>query len=222
MEIDDSNKETFLGITKNKGDSWLYLCKGHELLPNQGHVLALGADYHPRYNFPQNYSDGPHLEEKLKEAKDNDAIIVPPHPLPNLTNLEKFYLKYIAKDPSGKNLGLNEEEIRKSRDYFDAIEIKSSVIDNNQTERIEKLSKELELPPVYTSDGNMAETFTHYSTFDWIDFSSPKKIRESFRKAFNNDGNSYSNKSNNQNKPFSKLSLLPHALMPLIVPRNCY
>ena len=171
--------------------------------------------------FPNNYSQGPNLEDQLKEAKDNDAIIIPAHPLPNLNFLEKFYLKHVAKDPSGENLGLNEREIAKFTTYFDAIESKSLVIDSDQTERIKKLSDMLEIPTINTSDGNISETFSHYSIFDWVDFSTPEKMRKSFRSALSNKENYHKNVSN-QNSSHSKLSLLPHVLMPLIVPRDCY
>lgn len=186
-EINDEHKDTFLGITKDKGRSWLYLVRGKEYFCEEGHVIAAGTPT----SLPTEdawYKHGPKLEDVLRFERDNDSIIIPSHPLPKLGLGVKAILLAIG-EPSGTNLGLNETTIRKYAGYFDALEAYSLSMDAEQTNRVEKLAQEIGLPTVSNTDSDLRTSFKVHNTFDWVDLTNPQTLRDSIRAGLRNQGN---------------------------------
>ncbi len=221
-ELDDCNKSSFIGIKKQESNFWTYLCNGWELLTDEGHILSLGSDYVPKYQFPENNFKGPKLESKLEEAKDNDSLIIPAHPLITFNGLSGFYLSRVIKDPSGFSLGLNRENLIKFRDYFDALESQSLIISSKNHQEINDLAEKLDLPVISSSDGNIDEVFSYSNILDWIDFSSPENMRSSIRDGLSNKGNKIHLFKKNSPNHILTPSNIKHAFMPLIIPRDCY
>jgi len=187
FELYTEHKSSFIGITDKERKKWFYIVRGVEMLTDNGHVISAGTSQAYRFETPKDcYYPGPSLEAKLKQAKDNDAIIIPPHPLSNLSFFEKFILKSIVRDPSGPTPGLSEKNLREYADYWDAIEVFSSSMSEEQSERAEKIAEGLNIPTVANSDGPFFLSFHSYNLFEQIDFSNPEKMRESIRQGLTN------------------------------------
>lgn len=188
-EVHDDNKDTVVGFTKDEGKSWLYLVRGKEYLCREGHLLAIGT---PRSLPTQKswYRHGPKLEDVLKFEKDQDAVLIPSHPLSKFGLGVKTILIAIG-EPSGTNLGLKEETIRKYTRYFDALEAYSLSMDSEQTAKVEKLSMELGLPTVSNTDADLKSSFLAYNTFEFVDLTNPQGFRNSIRAGLNRQGNKH-------------------------------
>ncbi len=187
--VHDDYKDTFTGFTKNGGRSWLYLVRGKEYFCREGHVLAVGTPT----SLPAErswYRHGPKLEDVLKFEKDQDAILIPSHPLSKFGFGVKAILLAIG-EPSGTNLGLQENTIRKYADYFDALEDYSLSMDSKQTKRVQELARELKLSTVSNTDADLRSSFSTYNTFDLVDLTNPQKFRDSIRAGLKGEGNKH-------------------------------
>ncbi len=189
FSLDDNYLDTFLGLTKNKGKSWLYIVRGIEYLCNEGHVIAAATDtkIRPKETY---YSNGPSVKEIIKKEK-NKSILIPAHPLFNGNLLTNLTLKYIH-EPSGINLGIQEDKLRKYSSYWDALEANSSSMTFKQTKEVEKIAEELGLPTISDSDGDLEMALGSCNLFSFVDFSNPEKLRKSLIDGLNKrNGNNY-------------------------------
>lgn len=187
--VQDDYRDTFVGFTKDDGKSWLYLVRGREYFCREGHLLAVGT----QTSLPAEkswYRHGPKLEDVLKFEKDQDAVLIPSHPLSRFGLGVKAILLAIG-EPSGTNLGLQEDTIRKYTDYFDALEAYSLSMDSGQTKRVEALSRELKLPTVSNTDADLKSSFLAYNSFDFVDLTNPQNFRDSIRAGFRKEGNKH-------------------------------
>jgi len=179
-ELNTDHLETFLGITKNQGNSWLYLIRGTEAPTLDGHLIA--AAIPKTLHFEEHhtkYRGGPSFREKLKEATEEDALVIIPHPLSTEGRLTKAILLAV-EDPSN-HLGLQEETIRTYAQHIDALEEYSLSMSKDQRQKVKTLAKELNLPLVANSDLPINAGFASYNMFPEIDFTSPESLRGSIR-----------------------------------------
>ena len=181
-DVDDSHVDTFLGITKDAGKSWLYLVRGIEYMCREGHVLAVAT------NTPMNpeeswYTHGPNLKDIVEKEHSKGTILIPSHPLSQFGFGAKAILKAI-KEPSGTNLGIQAQDLEKYAEFWDALEYYSLSMDVEQSNRVRNISYDLKLPFVCNSDGTLDTAFVFKNIFKEIDFSSPENLRAGIRKGF--------------------------------------
>ncbi|MEK6881984.1 MAG: hypothetical protein AABY22_20365 [Nanoarchaeota archaeon] len=193
--VDSSHSDTFIGISKN-GKNWLYIVRGIEIMTDQGHFLAAGiSDQFLFKPIHTKYKGGPNLRRALTWAKEKDALIIASHPLSEYHKWKSPIvsgLLYIVGDPSGMHLGLDELNIRKYADFFDALEKHSLSMSLKQRLKVEALAQELHIPTVVNTDGTLDLALTSYNFFREIDFSSRERLRQSVREGLKHERGNYS------------------------------
>lgn len=189
IEAHDDHRDTFVGLTRNKGKSWLYVIRGREYLCREGHLIA-AATPTSMPTQPEWYKHGPKLEDVIAFEKERDAILIPSHPLSKFGLAGKLVLRAI-REPSGTNLGLGENAIRKHAKDFDALEAYSLSMSPKQTEAVDALATELGLPTVSNTDKDIRANFEFFNLFDWLDFTNPEALRQSIRAGLKRQGNNY-------------------------------
>lgn len=151
----------------------IYVVKGQEVFTQGGHILALGLNYGVRLK------DYRTLKDSLKEARDQDAVIILDHPC--------FLDGVIAKNPYDYRKYFQE-------DWIDGIEVHNGEAwlpimgyypANKKAQRIHReLCNEFDIGAISTSDGHsIREIATSSSEIEQPDFSSPERLRESLRKS---------------------------------------
>jgi hypothetical protein len=213
-EADTNHLGTFIGLTKNQGKSWLYLVRGIEYLAQGGHLIA-GATTQQDPDPELSHNPGIKLRDALNLSRDNNAILIPAHPMSRLGFAAKLVLKVLS-DPSGVNLGLSRKNLRVYSDYWDAIEASSLSMTAQQTLEVEALAKELRKPTVSDTDGDPITALTSYNLFRTVDVSSPDDLRRSLREGLRK--RDYQ-EHRDPNKP-SLGEKLPHVIIPLVQNRR--
>ena len=144
----------------------------------EGHLIAAAT------NTPMNpeeswYTHGPSLSRILEREKGR-AILIPSHPLFK-GSLPVNLLLSAIREPSGTNLGIQEGDLRKYSEYWDALEAWSLSMSMEQSAKVSALAGELKKPTVSNSDSTIENAFTSHNLFRFLDFSSPEDLRQSIR-----------------------------------------
>lgn len=150
-------------------DNDIYVIKGQEVFTKGGHILVLGLNYGVKLK------DYRSLEDSLKEAMDNNIIIIADHP---------WFLDGIFTKQSPK----------KYLEYLDGIEVHNGeawipipgyVRANKKAQEFyNKIKGDYDIGAISTSDGHsIKEIGTSYTLLETLDFSSPEKLIESLRKS---------------------------------------
>jgi len=147
----------------------IYVIKGQEVFTQDGHILVLGLNHGARLK------DYRILEDSVKEAKDNNGIIIADHPC--------FLDGIFSKKIFGKYLK-----------YCDGIEVHNSeswiptlrcINPNKNAKLLYKLMKEdYNFGAISTSDGHsVREIGMSYTSLKQPDFSSPERLIETLRES---------------------------------------
>jgi len=163
------------GKTEDLGNAFyvpskkIYVVKGQEVFTQGGHILVLGLNHGIRL---QDYRT---LEDSLKEAKDNNGIIIADHP---------FFLDGIfTKQSPDKYLN-----------FLDGIEVHNGEVwlpipgfkyaNKKAQEFYNQIKNDYDIGAISTSDGHsVREIGMSYTELEKPDFSSPEKLVSSLRKS---------------------------------------
>ena len=151
----------------------IYVVKGQEVFTQGGHILVLGLNQGVRL---QDYRT---LEDSLKEAQDNQGVIILDHPC--------FLDGVIAKNPETYRVHFKNGRI-------DGIEVhngeawiphpKYYPANKKAQDFYNQIKNYYGIGAVSTSDGHsVKEIGLNYTELEKPDFSSPEKLRESLRKS---------------------------------------
>jgi len=135
----------------------ILIINGQEIFTKQGHLLVIGLSENQRIKLKD-------LEDSLKQARDNNSIIIAPHP---------FFFQGI-----GSELIHNPKLLK----YFDAIEINNgeAIYGNKKTKMFYKLIKEdYDIGALSSSDGHsLYEIGSNYTLLE-----NPEKDINKLRKS---------------------------------------
>jgi len=157
----------FISITD--GDKNANFILGQEHQTNKGHVLIVGAG-RPIKHFE--------LEDVLKEARDLDSFVIADHPLFEMGLPGKIFNKI---NNNSTRMSLLEEDIYEFRDFFDAIETGNIYCNEKTRKKIRKLSKNLNIPLISSTDSHKDNVFHSFTTFGGLDFSNPDLLKQTLR-----------------------------------------
>lgn len=165
----------------------IYVIKGQEIFTQGGHILVLGLNYGVRL---QDYRT---LEDSLKEAKDNNGIIIADHP---------FFLDGIFR----------KQIFERYLKYFDGVEIHNgeawiptfNCINANKKAQLfyDLVEEDYNIGAISTSDGHSVnEIGMSYSVLESLIFSSPEALIETLRKSIKEHKNWRGDKQANAYSP---------------------
>jgi len=175
--------ETFLGQGGRKAenlgnafyvpDKGIYVVKGQEVFSEGGHILVLGLNYGVRL---QDYRT---LEDSLKEAQDNNGIIILDHPC--------FLDGVIAKNPKTyltyfKNWRIDGLEVHNGEAWLPHPKYYPA---NKKAQNIyNQIKDDYDIGAISTSDGHSVRGIGRsYTLLEKPDFSSPERLIESLRQS---------------------------------------
>jgi hypothetical protein len=151
-------------------DNDIYVIKGQEVFTEEGHILVLGLNYRTKL---KNYRA---LGDSLKEAQDNNGIIIADHPwfLDGIFSKGNVGSKFLAQ--------LDGIEVHNSEAW---IPIPGYVRANKKAQEFyNKIRDDYDIGAISTSDGHsIKEIGTSYTILEAPDFSSPEKLVETLRKS---------------------------------------
>lgn len=147
----------------------IYVVKGQEVFTEGGHILVLGL---PRGIKLRDYRS---LEDSLKEAKDNNGIIIADHP---------FFLDgiFTKNKPSDYIHHLDGIEVHNGEAWIPIPNFKHA---NEKAQELYNNVKHFySIGALSVSDGHsVQELGLSYSLLEPLDFSSPEKLVSSLRRA---------------------------------------
>ena len=201
VNFDDSRYETFSNLPGYERedfgnaiylpDKGIVIAKGQEIETKEGHVLVMGLQKSKHLRSSRSLS----LEDAVKEARDNNGIIIADHP---------FYIdgigQYLEKNPS-------------LLEYFDAIEVHNGEAvwlplftprNANQKARgfYEEIKSDFDIGALSSSDGHsFGEIGSSYSYLPQIEFRDSETLTSSLRKAIREHKNLDNDRRHNSTFP---------------------
>ncbi len=148
----------------------IYVIKGQEVFTQGGHILVLGLNKNVRLK------DYRTLEDSLKEAKDNNGIIIADHP---------FFLDGIFTKQNDKYEIVNKLDAMEIHNGESWLPVPGYVNANKTAQDFYNgLWENCHLGAISTSDGHsIKEIGTSYSILEQPDFSTPENLVKSLRKS---------------------------------------
>ncbi len=140
----------------------IYVIKGQEIATKQGHLLVVGL------KWGRSLKDGRGLEDTLKEARDNNGVIIAAHPFVNGAG------DYIEKNPGILEL-MDGIEIHNGEAFF-----------GNKKARdfYSRIKNDYDIGGVSFSDGHsLYEIGSSYTWLEQLDFKDSEAFVSSLRKA---------------------------------------
>jgi len=189
-QIYDDHKKVFIGI--NNSDLWNFVLRGQEIPTEKGHLLIIGGEENIRSKK---------FKDVLKEAKDVGALRIVDHPLAEYGLVGRIFNKF-ANNNEGGRYSLGEENLRKFKNEFDAIEVTNSNV-SHLINKTGKIASELNLPGIFTSDSHtLNKMFSSYMIFSKLDFTNPESLKESLKEKIKSEDFSY---HSGKNRKFENL-----------------
>lgn len=166
--VNKEHKDYFFSIRLN--NKKIYFIKTDEIQTDRGHILIIGFNGKIKKRK---------LEHVLKDAQKQNCIIIANHPLHNF--LAPYFL---VKKIFGKSLdaSLNEKDLIKNKNYFDALEISSYFPED--WKKIKAFAKKNREALVSDSDAHfLDEIFTSWYEVKDLNFENPVEFKKSLKKA---------------------------------------
>lgn len=147
----------------------IYVVKGQEVFTQGGHILVLGL------NHGKKLQDYRTLEDSLKEAKDNNGIIIADHP---------FFLDgiFTKQSPEESLVSLDGIEVHNGEVWLPHPRYYPA--NKKAQEFYNKIKNDYDIGAISTSDGHsVREIGMNYTLLEKPDFSSPENLVSSLRKS---------------------------------------
>ncbi len=172
VNFSDLRYETFVGLEGYKREHLgnviyvpkkeIYVIKGQEIATKQGHLLVIGL------RWGRNLKDRRSLEDTIKEAKDDNGIIISCHPFANGIG------KHIEKNPCILEL-IDGIEVHNGESFFG---------DKKAQDFYSRIKNDFDIGGVSFSDGHsLYEIGSSYTWLEQLDFKNSEALSSSLRKA---------------------------------------
>lgn len=160
-------------LTAHKGNKQAHLIKGQEIPTDKGHLVIIGSE--------REIKSGK-LDDVLKEAKDNGALIVVDHPMLELPLAAKSAFALLGY--KHLRLSLNEDDIEKYKEQIDGIEVWNGNNSRKMNNMAQTISLMHNIPGYVTSDSHSLNSiFSSYMILESLDFSNAQNLIASLRES---------------------------------------